>query len=437
MRLRFLVLISALGPGVARAQPSEDVASASTLLVSSPHLVAWLRTRSAGVRAATEKTRQAEAEARQAGVLPNPTLGLTLGGVPVGETNPPGLGFSDTANFTVGLTEVVELGKRGPRQRGANLRARAAAEDGVGTLAERLGDARLALGKAVYVRAKLAALEENLRAARDLATLEQARRKAGDISESEYQRVVLDAENVELDLAHGRADLADAMADCRAALTARCDVDGVAADALDKAAEIPGAVDASTVAARPDLRSLDLQRQGALEDATLARHRVIPDPELGVSYTADGFTVSGNDPRTLTFNVGIPLAIFDTGSHDAAKAEAHARELEATASATLTEARAGVDGLLEKKKYLEEAVQLVTSDAIPRSQDVLEATRKAYETGHVSLSDLILVQRNHRELIGKALDLRFELFQARNDLRRALGLDAAVARLDSQQEKHP
>src|SRR5262249_60928018 len=107
VRLRFLVLISALGPGVARAQPSEDVASASTLLVSSPHLVAWLRTRSAGVRAATERTRQAEAEARQAGVLPNPTLGLTLGRVPVGETNPPGLGFTDTANFTVPLTAPV------------------------------------------------------------------------------------------------------------------------------------------------------------------------------------------------------------------------------------------------------------------------------------------------------------------------------------------
>jgi len=435
MRLRFLLLISALGPGVARAQPSEDVASASTLLVSSPHLVAWLRTRSAGVRAATERTHQAEAEARQAGVLPNPTLGLTLGGVPVGETNPPGLGFSDVANFTVGLTEVVELGKRGPRQRGAELRARAAAEDGVGTLADRLGDARLALGKAVYARAKLSALEENLRAARDLAALEQARRKAGDISESEYQRVVLDAENVELDLAHGRADLADALAECRAVMTARCNVDGVAAEALDSAAELPDSVDPDAVAARADLRSLDLQRQGALEDATLAKRRVIPDPELGVSYTADGFTVSGNDPRTLSFSIGIPLAIFDTGSHDAAKAESHARELAATASATLTEARAGVDGLLEKKRYLEDAVKLVTADAIPRSQDVLEATRKAYETGHVSLSDLILVQRNHRELIGKALDLRFELFQARNDLRRALGLDAAVARLDSQEKK--
>ena len=82
-------------------------------------------------------------------------------------------------------------------------------------------------------------------------------------------------------------------------------------------------------------------------------------------------------------------------------------------------------------------MRLVITDALPRSQDVLEATRKAYETGHVSLSDLILVQRNHRELVGKALDLRFELFQARNDLRRALGLDAAVARLETPEEKHP
>src|SRR5215470_2976546 len=175
MRLRFLVMTIALGPGAARAQPSEDVASASTLLVSSPHLVAWLRTRSAGVRAATEKTRQAEAEARQAGVLPNPTLGLSLGGVPVGDTNPPGLGFSDVANFTVGLTQVVELGKRGPRVRGAEARARASKEDEVGTLADRLGDARLALGKAVYAQARVATLEENLRSARDVTELEQAR----------------------------------------------------------------------------------------------------------------------------------------------------------------------------------------------------------------------------------------------------------------------
>jgi cobalt-zinc-cadmium efflux system outer membrane protein len=404
--------------------------------VSSPRLVAWLRARSAGVRAASERTLQAQAEARQAGVLPNPTLGVEVGTVALGSTNPPGLGIDQTSHVTVGLTEVVELGKRGPRVRGAELRARAAGEDGVAALADRLGDARLALGKAVYARAKLVALEENLRAARDLTSLEQARRKAGDIAESEYQRVILDTQNVELDVAHGRADLADALAECRAVLEVRCDLDDIAADALDRAAELPDAIDADAVAGRADLRSLDLQRQGALEDATLARRRAIPDPELGISYTRDWLTLAGDQPHSLTFNVGVPLPIFDTGAHDAAKAEAHARELAAQGQATQVEARAGVDGLVEKRAALDGAVRLVVADAIPRSQDVLESTRKAYETGHVSLTDLILVQRNHRELVEKSLDLRFELFHARNDLRRALGLDAEVARKETQ-EPHP
>ncbi len=182
------------------------------------------------------------------------------------------------------------------------------------------------------------------------------------------------------------------------------------------------------LAERADLRSLELQRRSALEDATLARHRAIPDPELGVSFTRDWLTVAGDQPYSVTFNVGIPLPFFDTGAHDAAKAAAHARELAATARGTLVEARADLDALLDRRRYLEEAIRLVTTDSIPRSQAVLEAMRTAYNTGHVSLSDLILVQRNHRELLGKALDLRFELFSARNDVRRTLGLDGELAR---------
>src|SRR5262249_45317618 len=161
---------------------------------------------------------------------------------------------------------------------------------------------------------------------------------------------------------------------------------------------------------------------------SLAKNRIIPDPELGVSFTRDWFTTSGDDPYTIALSVGIPLPFLDTGTHDAAKAEAKARELAATARGTLVEARAGVDGLLEKERHLEEGLRLVTQDSIARSQAVVDATRRAYDTGHVSLSDLILVQRSHRELVGKALDLRFELFGARNELRRALGLDAQEAR---------
>jgi cobalt-zinc-cadmium efflux system outer membrane protein len=424
LRLPFLAL--ALASGAARAQPREEIAYANTLLVSSPRLVAWLRARNAGVQAAVEKTHQAEAEARQAGVLPNPTLGLAWGGIPVGTTNPPGLSVGDSSQITIGLSEVIELGKRGPRTRAAELRAGAATEDGVATVADKLGDARLALAKAVYARARLTQQEENLRAARNLADLEQARRRAGDISQAELERVILEAQNVELDVVHGRADLADALAACRAVLEAPCAVDDVSPELLDRAAEVPGAV--PPLEERADLRSLELQRRSAIEDATLARNRAIPDPEVGLAFTRDWFLTSGANPYTFTLSVGFPLPFLDTGSHDAAKAEAHARELAATTRGTLVEARADVAGLYEKKRHLEDGLRLVTTDSIARSQAVVEATRQAYNTGHVSLSDLILVERSHRELVGKALDLRFELFSARNELRRALGLDAQEAR---------
>src|SRR5262249_55578374 len=149
---------------------------------------------------------------------------------------------------------------------------------------------------------------------------------------------------------------------------APCSVEDVGAETLDRAAELPA--DAPELSSRPDLQSFELQRRSALEDATLARHRAIPDPEVGISFTRDWLTVAGDQPYSVTFNLGIPLPFFDTGAHDAAKAEAHARELEATARGTLVEARAEIDGLREKKRYLEDAVRLVTSDSLARSQAV-------------------------------------------------------------------
>src|SRR5262249_42934123 len=149
-------------------------------------------------------------------------------------------------------------------------------------------DARLALAKAVYAQAHLSQLEENLRAARDIADLEQARRKAGDISQAELERVILEGQSVELDVVHARAELADALAGCRAVLEVACSVDDAGPELLDRAAEVPGGP--PVLEGRADLRALELQRRSALEDASLAKNRIIPDPELGVSFTRDWFT---------------------------------------------------------------------------------------------------------------------------------------------------
>ncbi len=406
-----------------------QTASVGALLSSPPALVSWLEEHSAEVRAARLRNVQASEELGQAKVLPNPNLEVGLGNIPIGQTNPPGLAFSDTVNVTVGLTEMIELGKRGPRIRGAELRAQAAGEDARAALSDRAADARAALGRTAWLVVRQRALEQNLRQTRELVELETRRRDAGDISDAELGRIILDADAVEMDVDHNRTELGGALSDCRAVMEAPCTTDDVDDQTLATGGIVPAALPdpAASLTARPDLRSLDLNRLAAGEDATLARHRAIPDPTVGLVYTHDQFLVSGNLGNYLGVSVSVPLPVFDTGSHDAAKAEAKAGELREQARGVTLEARAAIDGLAERRRWLESAIARLHGDAIPRSLEVVAATRKAYDTGHVSLSDLILVERTHRELVIKALDLAFELFSTRSDLRHALGLDAGSA----------
>jgi outer membrane protein, heavy metal efflux system len=410
----------------------QESASVVTLLGAPEPVVEWVARRSAEVRAARERVAQASAEVRQSALWPNPQLSFEAGTLALPDTNPPGLSLAQTSHFSVGIGETFELGKRGPRTRAAELRHGASREELLATLGKRAAEARVALGRVAYLGAKQSALEENLANARRVVDLERARRDAGDISDTEWQRIVLDTQTVELDVARNQSDMADALADCRAALEAVCDADGARIELLDAAAPVPGAVPepppAPDLAARADVRALRLERDAASSEAALARRRAIPDPQISLTYTHDNLTVAGNQPNALTVDVGLPLPIFDTGRHDAARAEAHARELEAQAVAATVAAQGDVAGLAARGRFLDQAIARLETDAVPRSQRVVEATRKAYDSGHLSLSDLLLTERTHRELVIRLIDLRFERFSAKNQLRQALGLDAELAR---------
>ena len=58
------------------------------------------------------------AEAMRARILPNPQFEVGVGTLPVGQTNPPNdIGYWDVPNYNFGVSELLEIGKRGPRQR--------------------------------------------------------------------------------------------------------------------------------------------------------------------------------------------------------------------------------------------------------------------------------------------------------------------------------
>jgi cobalt-zinc-cadmium efflux system outer membrane protein len=435
--LSMMLLASA---GAARAQP----APVTRLLAQPGELAVWLRDRDPVIDAQRARLEAARATARQTRVLPNPQLNLGVSDFVIGQTNAasggpgsanPSLSLGQTLIFTAGIDQLIELGKRAPRQSAADLRARAAAETATGTLGGRIGEATRTLGKLAYVAARRSVVATNLAAAQKRMALEKLRLDHADLSALEFARIELDTQAIALQLARAGSELAVATSACSAALYAACATDGIDDPAvLDAGAPLPAmlpapgsAIDAA-IEGRPARLASRLEIEALGWDATLAHNRRIPDPTIGIGYTLDNLTVSGDQHQSLMFTIGIPLPIFDRGTHDEAAARATAHAEAAEDRAAVRDAGGQVEALLAQRAMLEAAISRLTSDTVPKSSQIIAQTQRAFDLGQAPLADLLLVERAHRDLLLELLDTRFDLFNIRAQLRQQLGLDDQVAR---------
>jgi cobalt-zinc-cadmium efflux system outer membrane protein len=402
-----------------------ETAPVTALLEDPAQLVSWLESHSADVRAAAARVGQARADVAQSRLLPNPSLNAALNDVAVGASNPPGLGFGEVAIYGVTLSETLEIGKRGPRARSAELRLAAAGESYKAAFGEALALARAAMARLAYLRSRQSALDENLAEARQILGLERTRFDNGDISGNDYDRLRLDTTILESDVAQNGSEYRAALETCSALLFAPCDDRDADLTAVESAAELPPPGHwEQEVTQRPDLRALEMEEQSARQDAILAARRRVPDPSVSLGYTRDKLVISGDQPRTLSFGVSIPLPFFDRGQHDAARADLRADEVHQGAATTLARARADAASLADRLKTLERILGDLKGDALGRSRSVLDSTVAAVNRGQLSMTDLLLARRTHADLTLKVMDLQFSAFSARNELRRTLGLDA-------------
>jgi cobalt-zinc-cadmium efflux system outer membrane protein len=416
----FFCTLTWLGRAVADDAPAR--APVVALLHDGARLDGWLGAHSPELRAAQARVAQSSAEARASRLLQNPVLDASLSNVPLGETNPPGLTFDETAIYSVGISQTIELGKRGPRIAAADLRHRSAGLQLAASRRDALSGARLALANALRRALRLAILEGSLKDAERAAELERTRYEQKALSGTDYDRLLLDLTSLRADLGREQSEYRAALADCAAALGADCDLQGARAEDLEGA--VPIAADTSAVAGlerRPALMALEAERRAAERDADLARARAIPDLTLRLGYTHDRFVISGDNPNTLSVGLALPVPLFDRGQHDASKALGRADELRETRAAQLLADRAQLSGLLSRKATLEKTLADLKHDSLPRSSSVLQSTQQAFDHGGVSLTDLILARRTQVALELNLLDQRFELFGIRNALQRLLG----------------
>lgn len=417
-RISMLWAVLALAGGHAVAQgtappppPSDPLPPAALTLAEA---IAEALRRHPELAAARRELEAAAAAREQAGVLPNPVLGVELE-----DTR------RETRTTTVLLTQPIELGGK---------RASRVAAAAVG---ESLADAQLA-SRRIEVRAAVTAAffealvagervrlgEASLQLARSASEAVAKRVGAGRIPPIDDTKARVVEAGVRLELEQARSRQQIGLQRLRAAMGNP----GAPADRLEgRLDSLPPPVDFAELDGRlegsPAIRQarLETERQGTL--AVLERARRMPD--LSISL---GAMRSQEDGRTkAVIGLSMPLPVFDR--NDGALREALRREDKAReeAKALVLRARADAFDAHRRQAALRAELDVLRRDVLPGAQAAFEAAATGFQLGKFGYLDVLDAQRTLFDARVRHLQVLAEAHRAVIDLDRLLGDPADAA----------
>ncbi|GIW46106.1 MAG: RND transporter [Candidatus Binatia bacterium] len=389
--------------------------------------------RAAEVIEARAAIRQGESAYERARLYPNPTLDAAWSTIPVGRTNPPGLSdrLDRIPNYSASLSELFEIGKRGPRIAARSFDVQRLRAEAEAILGDRFFALLEAIGQIAANQRRRDVLDEQLRDGEELLELDRARASRGEIP-------ALDVDVAEVEQARLRAlrdsaeaDLRRAQADCSRLLALTCpefQTDDAAGDFLARVYR-PAAASRYPVEAalerRPDVRALRLAISAAAQDAQLAARRVVPDVTVRAGYTYDPFVVSGNQRNSLALGVEVPIPAFDRGQADllaARAAESRAREalrvLVEGLPAQLQVAQAQLELALRRMNELDRA--------IAKARTMRDALVEAQHAGGISAIEVLVARRNYQDLLRERVGADADAFSAAVNIRKLTGVFPTV-----------
>jgi outer membrane protein, heavy metal efflux system len=369
----------------------------------------------------------AASDLRKTRTLPNPQLDFTWGTMPIGATNPNNLHdpWSNVPNYNVGISELIELGKRGPRTAAAAAQVEQAQAQALATLAARFFALLATIGDIAKSQARAGVLNAQVHAGDDTLVLERARAAKGETATSDLERAEL--ENMRLVAARdsARSDLENARGACALIVASACPAFPTAREARNylrhgAAAVLPRTWSPEVERQRPDIAALDAALRAADEQATLARRHAIPDVTVRAGYTYDTFVASGNQRQSAALGVQVPLPIFDHGQADLDAAEAALTKARDTRTAIVESARATLETAARKRALLTGRIAQMTT-ALETARSVRASMEGAAREGGTSQLDVLLAQRGHQDLLLARTDLDAEAYEDALKMREAAG----------------
>lgn len=375
----------------------------SQKIITEPELIALFFERNIDLLSAQFEIDRAEAMEWIASALPNPELsfGLNeLNGVIVGRPSQVG---NQGLGYNVFLTQmIITAGKRSLRMESARFGREAQEADFKDTLRVLVNRLRHDFYDLLLAQKSVLVAHENMATFDRLAEANRLRESAGDIAETDLQRV-----EVERVKAKGELDLAEANLKIRQSDLAKLlnwpekAMDYVAAEAWPKFAlryQAPReeALLESALNERPDLKAQELRVQQMGKEAELARRLVAPDVNLSGGYLQDAGNLNLDSGAVLA-SAEVPVFYQYSGQEGRALADFNdARNQQEQLKSRI---RKEVVSTLAALRGASAIVERFQGQVIQRITRARASVEFAYAQGGSGLIDLLDAERNYKAMM--------------------------------------
>ena len=375
------------------------------------------------------EVRAKEAEALQAGIRPNPELGVEM------ENFAGGGEFTgtDAAETTVTLSQLIELGgKRAKRRAAATLEADLAGWD----FETRRLDVLTATAKAFV---EVLSSQERLTQAEELGGLAErffrtvsARVEAGKVSPVEQTRaqVPLAAARIAQDQARlaleaARKELVAQWGES----TARFDR---AVGSLEKIGPVPSQEQlASLLVQNPDVARWETEEKQRGARLALERANAISD----LTLFAGGRNLQASNDNAFVAGLSIPLPIFDRNQGGIAAARAARSKAREESRAARNEALARLAAGYRDLSAASIEATTLREQILPAAEESFEATTLGYQAGKFGFLEVLDAQRTLFEVKGQYVEALAAYHQARAEVERLIGAPLETDIMNNGQEK--
>lgn len=350
-------------------------------------------------------------------LFPNPVASMGLVSSPVQDRT-----LGSGGQLSPQIQQLFELaGKRGYRIEGAEFgtqSAEASFEDAVRQLSLAVKDAYFRIQLA---QRRLALAEENKDRFSRILEVNTIRLKKGFIAEVDLIRIRLQHIDFQSQVIQAIQEAESARSELRRLLRVSPAIELELTSILEFRRLDPDIAKLGEIAleSRPDVRAKRLILSQRVADLKLAKAYRVPDVTIGAGYAIQGSRGPDNSNQ-MTFNLGLPLPLFNRNQGGIMQAEAAVQSAEADLGKTLNLVENQVDvayrNLIQSRRMVEAYLGGVLDDA----RSTFAIVERSYERGGATLLDLLDAARTSRVIQQNFIEALF------NYQRNAIQLESAV-----------